>query len=496
MRVRHLLPLVLLALMAVLLVPAGGAKPPPVTNFDLCVQNATSGTPAPACSATGSASSFAGNSIAKIQLTVTNDRTSTVSLGSADVNVPPQLKVVPGSGLPASNVGTLDQTIQIRNISLNKGQSFVATFNVDVACGGTGAWTSLSQSAFNSTDGSGTSFGLLTASSTGLSSSITTACHLAFVDQPTDTASGQPIADGGASQGGPVTVGLFDNDGNAMTSCPVGYSTCSVDVDSTPTGVTGTTTQPLSGTGFLASFGNLSITNTALATQYNLTASGDGSFAPQVTSGSFLIATTVHGLTCSGGTCSQSQQQLDGPGLTSSFVDVQGVTNFDFMTLSPYTLGQVPNGCIGRKDLGVAGYAESDGRSGRIGTLTINFYVNYDNIKARYGANTGQQFIPICVGARPVDSNGVVHDCNDSGFVSTGWVGDEINSSTGRFTGKTATAVCNADGYYWGIIGSFQDKITAGNPVVSAWSGTTVSGVNYRKFTMSIPPEWDWRSGP
>jgi hypothetical protein len=498
-RLRHLLPLALLALMAVLLVPAGGAKPPPTMSFDLCVQNATLGTPAPACSATGSASSFAGNTVATIKLTVTNDRSSTVSLGSADVNVPPQLKVISDSASPASNVSTSDQTIKIRNISLNKGQSFVATFNVGVACAGSGDWTA-SQSAFNSTDGSGTSFGLVTGNSTGLSSGITTACHLAFVDQPTDTVSGQPISRAGASQGGAVTVGLFDNGGNALTSCPAGYSTCSVDIG--PVGVvSGTTTEPLSGADFLASFADLSITNAALATQYNLTASGDGSFAPPVTSASFLIAQAVNRVTCAGGNCSQSQQSLSGQDLngndlTPSIVDVNGVTNFNFMTLSPYTLGTVPDGCTGRKDLGVAGFAESDGRSGAISTLTINFYVNMDNIKARYGANTGQQFIPICVGARPVDSNGTAHDCGDPNFASVGWTGDGINSTTGKFTGKPATARCNADGYYWGIIGSFQDKIPAGNPVVTSWGGTSVNGTNYRVFTMSVPSGWDYRGGP
>ena len=141
--------------------------------------------------------------------------------------------MIAGSGLPASNVGATDQTVQIRNISLNKGQSFVATFNVGTACGGSGDWTGGTQKAFTSTNGTGTTFGFVSGSSTGLQSAITTECHLAFVQQPTDTKSGDTIVNRLLQLDQSVTVGLFDNSGEPLGACPVGYeSGCSVDVAS------------------------------------------------------------------------------------------------------------------------------------------------------------------------------------------------------------------------------------------------------------------------
>lgn len=502
LRLRHLLPLGLLLLVPIVLAPAGSAKPPASTLFDLCVQNATSATPTPACSSIGAVSNFDGNSVATVQVTLTNDNASNVSIGSATLAVPPQLKLVADSGVTSSDgtVRVSGQTIKIQNLKLNKGQSVAATFDVDVACAGTADWSSSAQ-AFTSSDGTGTSFTL--ASSTGLSSAIKTACHLAFVNQPTDTqsGSGHKIADAGASQGGPVTVGLFDENGDPLTSCPVGYeSGCSVDVASTPAGVTGTTTQPLAG-GNLASFGDLSITNPALATQYNLTATGDGGFAPTVESASFLIAQTVTSLDCTGHSCSsQGQKVVRGTNLTDSWVEVSSTSGFDFMTLSPYTLGSPPQGCTGEIALPVTGFAESDGRQPGSGTLTIKYFVNKDILAARYGKNVGNQFTPICVGARRVNTDtGQVEDCTQTdqvGGSTNGWQGDAI-SAAGKFTGKEANAVCNADGYYWGIISSYQDKLDATqNPVVTNWTGQNIDGNNYREFDMSVPPGWDYRGGP
>jgi hypothetical protein len=310
-----------------------------------------------------------------------------------------------------------------------------------------------------------------------------------------------------------VTVGLFDNNGDPLGACPVGYEDgCSVDVASKPDGVAGTTTQPLVG-GDLASFDDLSITNSALATQYNLTASGHGGFAdlttpssvPGATSSSFLIAQTVTGLNCAdaingnGKSCSTNGiQKLSGNG-ADSFVDLTSSDGFNFMTLSPFTLTHTPDGCAGLaglKPIGVTGFAESDSRRPSSGTLTIRYYVNKDLLSARYGKNVGNQFVPMCVGARPVDSAGLIHDCNDPTYTSTPWQGDGITTG-GKFTGKPAYAVCDADGYYWGIISSYQDKLDAtANPTVTNWGGTQILGDNYRFFDMSIPPGWDWRSGP
>jgi hypothetical protein len=303
-----------------------------------------------------------------------------------------------------------------------------------------------------------------------------------------------------------VTVGLFDesNPPQPLTSCPAGYSTCSVTIDSDPTGVN-SQSQSLSSNAFVAPFSTLSIAipPTHVADQFNLVASPtEGSFVLPATSSSFLVASEVTGLSCPGSSCStgNGHQVVSGTNLADSFVDVSSSNGFTFMTVSPYTLvgSHARAGCQGLTPLGVTGYAESDGRQAGSGTLTIRYYVNKDILSARYGENYGNQFAPMCVGARPVDTaTGAIHDCDEAGpWNNGGWTGDLITSA-GKFKKGTFTAICDSDGYYWGIISSYQDKLDATtNPTVTNWGGQNIGGNNYRFFDMSIPPGWDWRSGP
>jgi len=505
-RLRHVLPLALLALVPILLAPAGSAKPTPTTQFEICVQNATGGTGLPGCSTSGTPSTFAGNTPATVQLSVINDQSSTTQLTTATIAVPPQLRVIPNTAAPTRYVSSSGQTISFNGLNLAGGKSFTATFQVNVACGGSGDWHLQPQ-------GSGSTFQYQDQKSIGVPSNITTACHLGFITQPTDTqnASSSPpppphyIADGGASSGNPIQVGLFDQ-GGTQIGCPTGWDNCSVTVGKAQSVGTlnGTLTKQLSG----ATFDDLTISiGTDLADQFNLTATAVDAFAPMVPSSSFLVAQTVAGLSCTaasngnGKSCSTNGlQKLSGNG-AASFVDLTSSSGFNFMTLSPFSLAArvLPTGCTGLptdKPLGVTGFAESDSRRPGSGTLTIRYYVNKDVLSARYGRNVGNQFVPMCVGARPVDASGVIHDCNDPNYQSTGWLGDGI-SSGGKFTGEPATAICDGDGYYYGIISSYQDKLDPSTtPTVTGWGGTQIGGDNYRFFDMSIPPGWDWRSGP
>jgi len=509
-RFRHLLPLVVLMLVPIYLAQASSAARPPVYKFSVCVQNASN---VPACGPAVN-SVFDGNTPSTVvNVTVANDSTSTTAIQSANINLPAQLNLVSGSGSPAANVtATVSQQVQIRGVRIQPGRTFTATFRVNTACGGTTfGWPG--QHAYSGDNASGTTFDPPTG--TGLMTSLNPGCYLKFIAQPTDTADGAKIADHGASNGGPITVGLFkSSDNSRMSACPTGFTgSCNAIVGRTPADGTfangaDSLTQPLSGSPLLATFSNLSITGANTPEQFRLTATGDGSFAPTVNSGSFLIADadSITGATCdpSGHCTFPSQKQLHHGALTDSFVDVVGVSNFSFMTLAPYALGATPQGCAGRIPLSVTGFAESDNRGVNSGTITIRYYVDHDILKAKYGVNVGQQFIEICAGGRPVDtSTGQIYDCNDPnspvahdlvGGSTQGWVGDEVRN--GKFTGKTAQAVCNDDGYYWGIIGSYQDKLPAGNPVVTNWGGQNIGGNNYRFFDMTIPPGWDWRSGP
>ena len=498
-------------LVPIYLVQAGSAARPPIALFEICVQNATGGTPSPDCSTTGPASTFTGNAPATVQLSVINDKTSTVQITAATITVPPQLRVIPTTAAPSKYVSSNGQTISFTGINLPGGKSFTATFGVNVACGGTADWktTTPAQSA----TGSGSTFQYQDGSSFGVPSKITTACHLGFVNQPTDTqnASSAPpppphyIRDGGASTGNPISIGLFDESGNPI-GCPTGWDNCMVTVGKAQSAGTlsGTLTKQLSA----ATFDDLTMSiGTDLADQFTLTATAVDAFAPPVASASFLVAQTVSGLTCvdsgnNGKSCSTNGIQKVSGGGADSFVDLTSSSGFNFMTLSPFTLASrsLPAGCTGLptdKPLGITGFAESDSRRPSSGTITIRYYVNKDVLSARYGKNVGNQFVPMCVGARPVDSSGVIHDCNDPTYTSTGWLGDAITSN-GKFAGgPPVPAVCDDDGYYYGIISSYQDKLDPSTtPTVTNWGGTQIGGDNYRFFDMSIPPGWDWRSGP
>ena len=503
--VRRALMMLVPAALLVALVPSGGsAKPtPPLRNFEVCIQNASTAVPAPACSPAGTNSAFSGGVFgAKVKVTITNDSASTVNLASANITAPAQLVVdtAGGAAAPAANVSVSGQTVQVHGLSLRPGSAFAATFFVDTVCPESDgiAWTA------TAADSSANAFALQAASSTGTTTDLAVGCHLGFVANPVDTQVGQTITDQGGSGGNPVAVGLLKNDGSAMTACPFGNGKCSVAIgrDHEDGLFGGTHDRPMSADGnpLVASFNDLSMTVAAANTpeSFQLTATGDGGLAPQVSSNAFNI--TLYAQSCTNGACNLNQKNLPGSGgAADSFADLSANTGFTFMTLSPLQFATTPAGCANFKSAGVAGVAETDGRQPGA-PMNITYYVSMDRIKARYGKNVGSQFIPICAGAKPV-VGGVAVDCNTVPNIT--WVGDELDKN-GAFDGHQTNAVCAPDdgspnaGYLWNILASFQDKIPdAGtkNPFVASWGSTTIGGTTYRQFNIVVPANLDWRAG-
>ena len=271
------------------------------------------------------------------------------------------------------------------------------------------------------------------ADSAGTTTNLTTGCHIGFASQPGDTQIGATITDQGASNGGAIKVGLFDQSNHAI-SCPlansVGCGNITITKNETDGTLGGTTNVAMSNAG-QASFSNLAISSVASGTcpnSFSFSATADSGIATNTaTSGSFnLVLYAQH---CTSG-CSFTQKLL--PGAINSFADLTGGTSFDFMTLSPYSLSSratLPAGCQHRLDLGVTVFAETDGRNAN-GTLTLTFDVNMNNIKAKYGNNVGQQFIPMCAGGKPVDP--ITHKAIDGttvdgvGGSAHGWTGDRL----------------------------------------------------------------------
>src|SRR5690242_11974133 len=139
--VRNALLLLAPALVLIVLVPAGSAKPPAqVRNFEVCIQDGS--TLLPSCLSFGTHTSFAGGThAASAQFTITNDSTSTDNIGSANITAPAQIRPET-TGLPA-NVTVSGQVIQLRNVTIRPGRSLTFSVPVDTACSGsTLAWSS------------------------------------------------------------------------------------------------------------------------------------------------------------------------------------------------------------------------------------------------------------------------------------------------------------------------------------------------------------------
>jgi hypothetical protein len=242
-----------------------------------------------------------------------------------------------------------------------------------------------------------------------------------------------------------------------------------------------------------ATFGSLTATGTG--GPFTLAAADDGSvFASATSSPPFAI--TKNGEACPSTCPTLTGTDANGNTLTQ----ISTSAGFSFLGTSPSSVpSPTPAGCQSwTATPGVTGFVEFDGRTDPVNaTMTVTYFVPQNAIKAKYGKNVGQQFIPICVGVKYVDTTTKQpKDCGTNPQPqNTSWVGDQLKN--GAFTGKTARSICNpADGYYWGIISSFQDKLSqTTNPVVTSWSSMTIGGVTYREFVMSVPADQDYKGG-
>lgn len=507
---RPLLVFAALAALAVVLVPTGSAKAPSsgVKVYTACLSQGQS------LSTSGcNPSSLPGGSTVGLTITITNSPTSTQTLGSVNLDGPVDASgnpLLPYVGTPRYVSGTggfgtnTAAELQLRNLNLAAGSSVAVAFQVTTPCTGSNlAWTIAAKQS-NNFSGTGNDFQQPAAITSGIASP---GCYLGFVNQPADTQVGQTITDQVGSSGAPIEVGLFGSDGKPMQTCPVAATSCTATITDVPQSSTagsfsGTTTQPLSpdsSGNLVASFGDLSIggiATTSLPAQFTLHASSSFTAAApagQDTSNPFdIVLDTVD---CTSG-CSVNNLGLGGKG--DSLLSFSTTSDYGFVILNPGTPAPTDGGCANWTSIGAAGFSETDQRTSSSGGMTVTYYVPMNKIKAAYGVNVGQQFIPMCVGAMPV-VNGVVTPCYEAGGTvgqtTGGWLGDQLGPGS-LFTGSQVPATCNSDGFYYGIIGSFQDPIDpSANPTVTSWSSGTINGTNYRAFVMSVPSDWDYKGG-
>lgn len=499
---RPLLVLAALAALAVVLVPSGSAKPPPTPSgtYQACLIAGTGTSSCTAKTGGGDYSVVAGTGNTALQVTITNDGTSNQTLDWANVSVPATL-----SGLSIDTAyspqllnyttyasTSTSSTLQLRGLGLAPGASKTVAFYVTstVANCTDGIWAT---DARSSSTPSAFVFPNPPSKSGGLTSLVSKNCQLALSNEPsaalpTKTITSAPYSESGASvtvvtpslpvalNGGGVTLGIqtgsFDSTDSFAGVGPVAFGSGS------------------------AAFSSLEASGTG--GPFTLKASAAG-FTDAVSSPPFAI--TKNGESCLPSTSCDPFTGTDAHGNT--LIQVATSAGFAFLGSSPSAVpldqnGSGPAGCQSwtPTPLGngfVPGFVEFDGRTDAAhSSMMVTYLISQNAIKARYGKNVGQQFIPICIGAKRVDANGVAQDCTAE---TPTWQGDALDGN-GAFTGGISPSACGPDGYEWDIISSFQDKLDQSvNPVVTAWSSTSIGGTTYRQFVMSIPAGWDLKGG-
>jgi len=360
---------------------------------------------------------------------------------------------------------------------------------------------------------------LLVGSAHGASlASCSNGCLLEWTVQPSnavvnDVITATPFSAKSGATGTSVQVNVVDNTGATITNArgTVSLAKNAGTFDNLPCSsfLSGATASLDHGT---ARFGSLSAACSGKL--FTLTATSSAGYTSAV-SGSFSIFQTY--VPCDGGNPNcQSTLDLGGSGDAGLTTSTSG--SFTFLALAGGTLVPPTDGCAHWQGPVTNGFREVDQGAGS-GTKLFTYYVGQSLLKARYGKNTGQQFVPMCAGGAKVDSSGNVVYCTNLGQAD-GWWGESLNPD-GSISGILQRAVCNADGLWWGFMPSFQDfnntnfgalntPPPAGfswstNPVITSWSSCTAGstcpagvgtpGATYRSFNVSIPSPWDWGGG-
>lgn len=431
-------------------------------------------------------------SAATLTLTLANHSTQQ-TLGSADVNVPSGSSfafALSNHSLYSLSpyvdwTQTTASVLALRNLNIAPGASLSGTLVVTPPCSSAGTTWNWYVQAKQSNDFNGppgNDFSPTSQPSTTVSAC--TAATLAWGVQPASAGKNATITGTAYDAAGPaVTVRAVDSQGHTITGA-TGTVTLGLVSGSSCGGFSGTTASLSSG---VATFGGLTSSVVASGCRLSGTATG---YQSTPASGSFDVSLAGEACTASGCPTVSTQldphTQLDSSATGSSFV---------FLAVNP---SQIPSsvtgsggGCDGFRSVGAGVFDESDG--GGSGTKTFRYYVDKTLIQKKYGSNSGQQFIPICAGGARV-VNGHVVTCTAG---VPGWIGKQIDPTTGKFTANYVAAKCDpGTGLWWGILASFQDYNSgafnpATTPTVTGWNSNTT----YRWFDIAVPSPWDWRAG-
>jgi hypothetical protein len=395
--------------------------------------------------------------------------------------------------------GTVDLTgapglLRLNDLSLDADATLTVDMTVKPPCK-TGSYN-WAISAWQQDDFSGSTFSLQNGSS--LSTSVSVGCRLVWGTQPRSAVFNTKITGTDYDPAGAtVTVNALDGDNQAATSSDEVTLNKAAGVFTSSGGLIGNTESLSGGTATFSSF-----KSTATASDLRVTASSPDFFSTPASDPPLDIA-LVASRGC-GNNCSLPATALDQNPTAKASATLTGASA-TFLALN--TTSAIPKlvmdpggGCANFRSVGASGFEASDSRGSSSGELLFTYYVNKKLIEARYGKNTGTQFIPICAAAAQVDAQGHILYCTGQGFPYGPWKGKALDA-LGKFNGLTRDAVCDpVTGLYWGIMGSFQDYNSSDpslridpalNPTITGWD----SDGTYRFFNGRVPAPWDWRTG-
>jgi hypothetical protein len=434
---------------------------------------------------------------ADVTLTL-NNLSANQSLGSANVtaasNSTGAFTITGATGAPVAATQTYPTSLlMLRNLNIAPGGSLTVHMSVNTPCAaGPYTWGIRAKQSNDFNGPPGNDF-TLQANGSNLTTTISAGCHLAFLTQPastdvnaiiTDTAY-NPNVTGGAGSPQYVAVELVDSSGNQIPSA-TGTVTLTRVAGTGGSFATADTTASFDTNG-VATFTTLKSSASGTDLQLKAQASGYGDSDP-----SSVFDITTGGQNCVGQpVCSFSTP------LTNAQVDTTGTGDFDFIAIQdtttiPASVTANNGGCEHFIGTGT-GFEESDQRNAD-GSLDFTYSIPDRLLKRAYGPNYGQPNVPFCAGGKVVDP--ITHEtlaCDPS--TQTPWHGRHLGTD-GKFDGTYRNAVCGADGYWWGILGTKQDPNPpidpSFDPRVTGW-GSSPDGT-LRTFNLHVTPYWDWRT--
>lgn len=366
----------------------------------------------------------------------------------------------------------------------------------------------------------GSIIGLVGSAHAASLASCSNGCLLAWTVQPsnakvTDTITDTPFSAESGAPSSSVQVTVVDNNGHTVTNARGTVSlarTTNAGVFDNPPCASFLSNASVSLSQGTATFTGLSANCSGKL--FTLTATSSAGYTSAV-SGSFSIFQTYVPCDTSNPNC-RSTLNLGGNGNAGLTTSTSGA--FTFIALAGGAQVKPDSGCENWKGPFTNGFREVDQSGGNGTTKTFTYFVSQSLLKAKYGKNTGQQFVPLCAGGEAFVA-GVPAPCW-TGPATGGWWGESLNAD-GTISGILKQASCNGDGLWWGFMPSFQDFNNPNfgglntpppsdfswstNPVVTGWSSCTAgstcpvgvgtAGTTYRSFSLSVPYPWDWGGG-